>query len=63
MADLIRPSMASMSGQSAWNPPIWPFRMVFFSGFAVLTLQGALELIKAAAVLFGWEIGEHWKER
>jgi TRAP-type mannitol/chloroaromatic compound transport system permease small subunit len=51
------------SGQSAWNPPIWPFRMVFFSGFAMLTLQGTLELIKAASVLFGWQVGEHWKER
>jgi TRAP-type mannitol/chloroaromatic compound transport system permease small subunit len=52
-----------LSGQSAWNPPIWPFRMVFFSAFAVLTLQGTLELIKAASVLFGWKISEHWKER
>ncbi len=35
------------SGQSAWNPVIWPFRMVFFTGFLLLALQGVAELIKA----------------
>lgn len=40
-----------MSGQSAWNPPIWPFRFAFFVGIALLALQGLAELIKAARVL------------
>lgn len=40
-----------MSGQSAWNPPIWPFRFAFFFGIALLALQGLAELIKALRVL------------
>ena len=42
-----------LSGQSAWNPVIWPFRLVFFSGIFLLSLQGIAELIKAVAVLTG----------
>ena len=41
------------SGQSAWNPVIWPFRLCFFLGFAVLFLQGLAELIKALRFLMG----------
>ena len=41
------------SGQSAWNPVIWPFRLCFFLGFAVLFLQGLAELIKAVLFLMG----------
>lgn len=40
-----------MSGQSAWNPPIWPFRFAFFFGIALLALQGLAELIKALRLL------------
>jgi len=36
-----------LSGQSAWNPPIWPFRFVFFLGFALLGLQAVAETLKA----------------
>lgn len=43
------------SGDSAWNPIIWPFRMVFFAGFLLLALQATAELIKAAYVLAGRE--------
>lgn len=42
-----------LSGQSAWNPVIWPFRLVFFSGFLLLTLQGIVELIRATRFLRG----------
>lgn len=42
-----------LSGQSAWNPVIWPFRLVFFSGFLLLTLQGIVELIRASRYLGG----------
>jgi TRAP-type mannitol/chloroaromatic compound transport system permease small subunit len=41
-----------LSGQSAWNPVIWPFRMVFFSGFLLLSIQGTVGLLKALAIAF-----------
>jgi len=41
------------SGQSAWNPVIWPFRMVFFAGFLLLALQATAELLRALAILTG----------
>lgn len=41
------------SGESAWNPVIWPFRLVFFSGIFLLSLQGIAEFIKAVATLAG----------
>lgn len=39
------------SGQSAWNPQLWPFRTIFFLAFALLLLQVLAEVIKAARVL------------
>lgn len=41
------------SGQSAWNPIIWPFRLAFFTGFALLWAQGIAELIKCFWLLTG----------
>ena len=41
------------SGQSAWNPLIWPFRLSFFIGFFLLALQGLAELIKCFQFLTG----------
>jgi len=41
------------SGDSAWNPIIWPFRLVFFAGFVLLALQATAELIKAVYILAG----------
>ena len=41
------------SGESAWNPVIWPFRLVFFLGFFLLALQATAELIKALRILLG----------
>jgi len=41
------------SGQSAWNPVIWPFRLVFFMGFILLALQALAETIKAFQTLRG----------
>ncbi|MGQ9367528.1 TRAP transporter small permease subunit [Azospirillum sp. ST 5-10] len=40
------------SGMSAWNPPVWPFRTVFFVSFAVLGLQALAELVRCLDVLF-----------
>jgi TRAP-type mannitol/chloroaromatic compound transport system permease small subunit len=39
------------TGASAWNPVVWPFRMVFFAGFAMLTLQALAEVIKTFYLL------------
>lgn len=41
------------SGQSAWNPPIWPFRLIIASGFVLLGLQVIAEILKAIMVLQG----------
>lgn len=42
-----------MSGQSAWNPVIWPFKLVFFAAFVLLVLQILAEIIKAVLYLQG----------
>ena len=34
------------SGASAWNPPIWPFRMFIVLSFALLALQVVAECMK-----------------
>lgn len=41
------------SGQSAWNPVIWPLRLCFFLGYLLLWLQGLAELIKNILFLSG----------
>lgn len=41
------------SGQSAWNPYIWPFKLVFFVAFVLLVLQIFAEIIKAILYLRG----------
>jgi TRAP-type mannitol/chloroaromatic compound transport system permease small subunit len=42
-----------LSGQSAWNPVIWPFKLVFFAAFVLLVLQIFAEAIKAVLYLSG----------
>jgi TRAP-type mannitol/chloroaromatic compound transport system permease small subunit len=42
-----------VTGESAWNPVVWPFRTVWVVGFAVFTLQVLAEVIKALFVLTG----------
>jgi TRAP-type mannitol/chloroaromatic compound transport system permease small subunit len=42
-----------LSGQSAWNPVIWPFKLVFFVAFVLLVLQILGEIIKAIQYLGG----------
>jgi TRAP-type mannitol/chloroaromatic compound transport system permease small subunit len=46
------------TGQSAWNPPIWPFRMLITLGFILLALQVVAEIVKCIAVLRGKPIAE-----
>jgi len=41
------------SGGSAWNPKVWPFRLVLFVGFATFTLQVAAEIVKRISRLRG----------
>lgn len=39
------------SGQSAFNMPVWPFRLVFLTAFALLALQVLAEVIKLVRTL------------
>jgi hypothetical protein len=39
---------AEKSGESAWNPPVWPFRLVLFLGILAWTLQTIAEVVKSA---------------
>jgi TRAP-type mannitol/chloroaromatic compound transport system permease small subunit len=41
------------SGQSAWNPVVWPFRLILFVGVLVWTLQVIAEIVKLAFALVG----------
>jgi TRAP-type mannitol/chloroaromatic compound transport system permease small subunit len=41
------------SGQSAWNPKVWPFRLVMLAGVVVWTLQTLAEAAKAGLALAG----------
>jgi TRAP-type mannitol/chloroaromatic compound transport system permease small subunit len=46
------------SGMSAFNPVIWPFRLVLFTAFVLLVLQGIAKLIRAFRVLADQPIPE-----
>ena len=39
------------TGMSAFNPVIWPFRLVMCAAFVLLTLQAIAELIRCYLVL------------
>ena len=41
------------SGNSAWNPVIWPFRAVIAASFVLLLMQVVAEVLKAVNVLRG----------
>jgi TRAP-type mannitol/chloroaromatic compound transport system permease small subunit len=41
------------SGSSAWNPILWPFRLILFVGFLAFTLQIIAEIIKRIYSLRG----------
>jgi TRAP-type mannitol/chloroaromatic compound transport system permease small subunit len=45
------------SGQSAWNPVVWPFRTVFLVAFALLILQVIAEVIKSVQRLRSAQAG------
>jgi TRAP-type mannitol/chloroaromatic compound transport system permease small subunit len=46
------------SGESAWNPIIWPFRFTFTFGFYLLTIQTVVEICKCVLVLMGRDVPE-----
>ncbi len=48
--------IGEVTGESAWNPLVWPFRVTFFAGFGLLAVQGLMETIKVIYVLCGWEL-------
>jgi len=48
-----------VTGESAWNPVIWPFRTVWTLGFFVFTLQVFAEVMKSVLVLMGDETARH----
>lgn len=39
------------TGQSAWNPQIWPLRAIIAASFLLLTLQVVAEILKCVAIL------------
>ena len=41
------------SGSSAWNPVLWPFRLILFVGFLAFTLQVFAEIIKRIYSIMG----------
>ena len=45
-----------VSGESAWNPIIWPFKFTFTFGFYLFTIQTVAETIKCILVLMGREV-------
>lgn len=47
-----------VTGESAWNPVVWPFRSAWVLGFVVFTLQVVAEVLKALVVLMS---GEPWR--
>lgn len=51
-----------LSGESAWNPVIWPFRTIWVIAYVALVLQSIAELLKSIQILFGLreeEVVEH----
>lgn len=43
-----------VTGKSAWNPKVWPFRSILFLGFVVFALQIIIEFVRAISVLIGY---------
>lgn len=41
------------SGQSAWNPPLWPFRLIILVAFVLLTLQVLAQILRGLRVVAG----------
>jgi TRAP-type mannitol/chloroaromatic compound transport system permease small subunit len=44
------------SGESAWNPIIWPFKYSFVIGFVLLLMQTTVEVLKSVMTLAGQKV-------
>ena len=42
------------SGLSAWNPKIWPYRVIYTSGFALFALQSLAKMIENLLIAMGF---------
>ncbi len=47
-----------VSGESAWNPIIWPFKYTFTLGFYLLGIQTVAEICKCVLVMMGRDVPE-----
>ncbi len=45
-----------VSGESAWNPIIWPFKYTFTLGFYLLGIQTVAEICKCVLVMMGRDV-------
>lgn len=43
--------IGEVSGKSAWNPVIWPFKVIWFIGFLVFSLQVFAEMLRSLGLL------------
>ena len=48
-----------VSGRSAWNPIIWPFKFTFVIGFVLLLLQTLVEIVKSVMMTAGRADAQH----
>ncbi|WP_170432557.1 TRAP transporter small permease subunit [Ruegeria arenilitoris] len=39
-----------LTGQSSWNPPVWPFRLIYVLSFALLGLQVLSEILRKVRI-------------
>ncbi|WP_457939851.1 TRAP transporter small permease subunit [Mesorhizobium sp. 10J20-29] len=46
------------SGLSSWNPKIWPYRVIYAVGFALLALQCLAKTIQNLLIAFDAEFGD-----
>jgi len=45
--------VGEVSGESAWNPVVWPLKVAVFAGFAVFSLQVLATVLRDLRVLAG----------
>ena len=48
-----------VSGESAWNPVIWPFRLVWAIGYSALCLQVISEILKNILAFRGTDVSKY----
>ena len=48
--------VGEVSGESAWNPVVWPLKLTVFAGFAVFAVQVLATILRDARVLMGCDV-------